>query len=364
MSTTASRVTVELPDLSGLAGCSDAELTATLRVLGGARRVVDAGIAKAADEVARRSALELGYDGLAQRTGARTPDAFVSRVTGTTGPEARSLVEVGSMLADPAPWLAGVVSLVETGDVSVATAGAIKKGLGVPSATVAADDLLDAATLLIEQSGGHTPEQVGRLARDLRDELDAAGVADREAHRHAKRFLKLIPQADGMTRITGLLDPESAAIVKAAIDPITLPRRGGPRFVNPDDQARAAAIIDDPRSTEQLTHDAFVELIRVGSHADHGRLYGSRKPSVRMHTTLADLEARRKAAAAGSDPDTVGGFGWIEGETVTVSLATAERFACTDGYYPLLFDQHGKGMRLGRTQRNYTAQQKIMLAAI
>src|SRR3954469_18149575 len=198
MPATASCVTLELPDLSGLAACTDAELTATLRVLGEARRIVDAGIAKAADEVARRSALELGYDGLAQRTGARTPDAFVSRLTGTTGTEARSLVEVGSMLADPAPWLAGVATLVEVGAVSVATAGAIRKGLGAPSATVAADDLLDAAAVLIEQAQNHTPEQVGRLARDLRDELDAAGVADREAQLRSRRFLQLIPQADGM----------------------------------------------------------------------------------------------------------------------------------------------------------------------
>src|SRR4051794_30763824 len=133
MPTTASCVTLELPDLSGLAVCSDAELTATLRELGEARRIVDAGIAKAADEVARRSSLELGYDGLAQRTGDRTAEAFVARLTGAAGPEARSLVEVGSMLADPSPWLAGVVSLVESGSVSVATAGAIKKGLGDPS---------------------------------------------------------------------------------------------------------------------------------------------------------------------------------------------------------------------------------------
>jgi hypothetical protein len=314
--------------------------------------------------VARRSALELGYDGLAQRSGARTPDELLSRLTGTSVPEARSMVTVGSMLADPAPWLTEVAGAVAAGDVSVGAAAAIEKGLGLPSATVAADDLADAAHLLTAEAQSLPPEQIARLARELRDELDAEGVADREAHRHGKRFLKLIPQADGMTRITGLLDPESAAIVKAAIDPITSPRRGGPRFVDPDDQARASGIIDDPRTTGQLTHDAFVELVRIGSHADDGRLYGSRKPSLRMHATLAELEARRKAVADGCDPATVGGLAWIEGETATVSLATAERFACTDGYYPLLFDEHGNGMRLGRAERNYTHQQRIMLAAI
>ena len=361
---TLTRVTLELPDVSGLAGCSDQELTELVSAWGEARRIVDAGIAQAAGEVARRSALELGYDGLAQRTGERTADGLISKLTGTSVPEARSMVSVGSMLADPAPWLAEVAALVGEGKVSVGAAAAIEKGLGSPSASVAADDLLDAATVLIEQAQNHTPEQVGRLARDLRDELDAEHVTDREAHRRSKRFLKLIPQADGMTRITGLADPESAAILKAAIDPITSPRRGGPRFVDPHDQARAEAIIDDPRTTDQLTHDAFVELVRIGAAADDGRLYGSRKPSLRMHASLAELEARRRAAADGCDPAQVGGIAWIEGETASVSLATAERFACADGYYPLVFDENGDGMRLGRSQRNFSEKQRIMLAAI
>ena len=35
-----------------------------------------------------------------------------------------------------------------------------------------------------------------------------------------------------MTRVHGLLDPESAAIVVPIFDAITSPRRGGPRFVD------------------------------------------------------------------------------------------------------------------------------------
>ena len=37
-----------------------------------------------------------------------------------------------------------------------------------------------------------------------------------------------------------------------------------------------------------------MELIRIGSHADDGRLYGSKKPAVHLNVTLADLEARRR----------------------------------------------------------------------
>ena len=348
---------VVLPSLEGVEAVTDEALTALVLQWGDARKVVDAGLARLSGEVARRSSYELGYGGLAQRTGARTPEAFVSRLTGATVPEARSLVEVGSMLAEPAPWLSEVATQVEAGSVSVATAGAIKKGLGAPSATVAADDLLDAAATLLERAQDRTPEQVATLARDLRDELDTEGVADREAVQREKRFLKLTPLPDGMTRLTGLLDAESAAIVKAAIDPITSPRRGGPRFVDLDDQARAQGVLDDPRTTGQLTHDAFVELVRIGSHADDGRLYGSTKPGVHLNVNLSDLEARRRDGV-----DT--GFARIEGETSSVSLATAERVMCADGYLPLLFDENFRGINLGRTHRLFTWKQKIMLAVI
>jgi hypothetical protein len=350
-------VEVTLPSLVGVEAVSDAALTSLVERYGEAKRVVEAGLARLSGEAARRSSVELGYAGLAQRTGDRTPEAFVARLTGSTAPEAKSLVDVGSMLTSPSPWLTGVVSGVASGTVSVATAGAIKKGLGTPSASVAADDLLDAAAALLEEAKDHTPEHVGNLARDLRDELDAAAVADREAARRQKRFLKLTPLPDGMTRVTGLLDPESAAIVKAALDPLTSPRRGGPRFVDADDRARAQLVIDDDRTLGQLTHDGFVELVRIGSHADDGRLYGSKKPAVHLNVTLADLDARRLAGV-----DT--GYAHLYGETANLSLATAERMICAGGYLPVLFDDNLNAINHGRTHRLFTTAQKAILAII
>ena len=56
-----------------------------------------------------------------------------------------------------------------------------------------------------------TVERLGERARQLRDELDLAGVRDRESELHDKRYLKFTKLSDGMTRVHGLLDPESAA---------------------------------------------------------------------------------------------------------------------------------------------------------
>jgi hypothetical protein len=350
MPTTAS-VLIEVPALDDLARVDDRELIATMGRWAEARRLIDVGLATLAGAVAARSTLELGYGGLAQRAGARTADAFVSQLTGTSGPEARSLTTVGVMLSSPQPWLAGVASKVISGELSVGAAAAIQIGLGVPSPTVAPDDLADAAEALVTVSVDLPPEKVARRARELRDELDETGVADREDQLHSKRFLRLIPQGDGMTRLIGLLDPESAALVTDAIDAVTAPRRGGPRFVDSSAAARADAIVRDERTTEQLALDALAEMVRIAASADSGRVFGVRQPAVRVHVAASDL--RRGVGAA-----------HLEGQTASVSIQTAERIACSHGAIAIEFDDNGSALRLGRHKRTFSEKQRLVLAAI
>jgi hypothetical protein len=341
---------IELPELSGLPRASDAELERLLGLVAAAKRQVDACAATLAGEVERRSDRELGYSGLAQRSGDRTSDGFVARVTGASGREARELVTVGKLLDAPPPWLSGVATGVASGEVSVGAAAAITSGLGEPSASVAADDLLDAADRLLEETAGLPPEKVARRAREVRDELDAAGVADREALLRSKRFLRLTPQGDGMTRIFGMLDPVQAALVTDAIDCVTAPRRGGPRFVDPDELARVDALEKDPRTTEQIAVDALVEMIRIAGAADTVRVFGVRKPGVRVHVDSRDLETGE-------------GYATVEGQTATISIATAEGLACADGYQTIVFHPDGS-IDVGRTQRLFTPRQRVALAAI
>ncbi len=342
---------LEVPDLGGISAVSDGELLEAMEAWAQARREVDAGLATLAGEVAARSTLEQGYDGLAQRAGARTADALVSKLTGTTGVEARTITTVGTMLNTPAPWLGEVAARVAAGQVSVGAAAAIQTGLGSPSPTVAADDLADAAHTLLTADGGLPPEKVARHARELRDELDEAGVADREALLRSRRYLRLIPQSDGMTKMVALLDPESAALITDAVDAVTAPRRGGPRFVDATAAARAEAIMSDPRTTVQLALDALVQMVRIAAAANTGRVFGTRQPAVRVHVTAIDLHN-------GS------GTAHLEGQTMAVSVQTAQRIACADGALGIEFGEAGSGLRLGRSARTFTEKQKLVLAAI
>lgn len=341
--------TVIVPDHYSLTQLDDAALLALQSSLAASRRELDAVSARVSAEVGRRSAPELGYSGLAQRSGSRTPEALVQKVAGVTRGEARALIRVGSALDGSAPWLSPVAAAVSAGQLSIAAADGIVAGLGSPDDAVDELSLVVAAERLVAVAGQTTPERVAAAARSIRDDLDVDGVADREAVLRGKRFLRLIPQPDGMTKILGLLDPESAAVVVAAVDSITAPRRGGPRFVDAEAVARSERIVNDPRTTEQMTADALVDMVTLATVADKGSLFGTTTPTVRVHVTLAELIEGVGVAR-------------IEGQSAAVSVATAQRLACGGGYVPVLFDDT-QPLDVGRSERLFTWRQRVAMAA-
>jgi hypothetical protein len=153
-----------------------------------------------------------------------------------------------------------------------------------------------------------------------------------------------------MTRISGLLDPESAAIVCAAIDTITSPRRGGPRFVDPVAAARAEELLRDERTVPQIALDALVDMIRIATFADSGTVFGGRRPSVQV---LVPERALRDGHGVAN----------LEGQIDAVSLATAQRHICDAGLVAALFDDDAQVVNVGRAKRLFTSRQRIGMAA-
>lgn len=251
----------------------------------------------------------------------------MQRLSGHSELTARRLVRVGVLVAERAapdleagaraPWLASAIDAVTQGAISLEAADAIRSGLGEPSTHVTTDALAGAARRLTAEASSLAVERLAARAREVRDELDAAGVAEREAERRSRRYLRLIPQSDGMTRLIGLLDPESAAVVRAAVDAVTSPRRGGPRFVEKDDLARAARIMDDERSTEQIALDALVEMVDISTRAEGSDgLFGRHRPAVKVLVAQRDLQRRAGPA-------------FIEGQTASISVESASATCAT-----------------------------------
>ncbi|MDQ1583138.1 MAG: hypothetical protein QOF36_1192, partial [Microbacteriaceae bacterium] len=231
-------------------------------------------------------------------------------------------------------------------------AGATRAGVtGVTGVT--SDDLAAAASILVAEAATLNADRLFKRARELRDELDAAGIADRERAIYNERCVRRVRRPNGLSRY--IIDPdlESAAFWDDVYDTLTSPRRGGPRFVDQTDKTWADTIAGDPRTTEQYVHDALTELLRIGVDTDTAgahSIIASRPPAVRVLVTATALTRRA-------------GHGRIEGSEIPVSIETVERVACTAGTVTITFDETGQPINLGRDHRLYSTHQRIALGA-
>lgn len=371
-----------------LAELPEDELLALPALFADITRQLESSAAAVAGEIARRSTRALGFDGLAQRTGFRTPERLLQQLTGSTSREAMKLVRAGTIIheaelvadAEKAgqippelskPWLVAVGRAVTAGELSLEAADAIRAGLGIPTDDIGADALAAAAVCLLGDAGSLNADQLLIRARALRDDLDEAGIADRERTRRNARAFRRYRRPDGMTAYSLLADPENAAYLDGIYDSLTSPRRGGPRMVDLADQARSEAIEADPRALEQLAFDGIMAVLRIGASTDEKTaarsVLGSRRPAVRVLVTQKTLQKSGQAEQGGQAQQGVlvqqRGHGRIEGQHSPISIETVERTICTTGVVPVTFDPDGQCVDLGREQRLYTARQRIGLAA-
>ena len=225
----------------------------------------------------------------------------------------------------------------------------IEGGLGRPQQEVTVEMLTGAAARLVEAARELDADALRSLAAELRDELDEAGIADREAALVEQRSFRITRLPDGMSRATWLLDPESAAIVHEIFDRITSPKLGGPRFVDPEKVAAAEAVEKDPRNPFQYASDVMLEFLRQGVDHDPSRLLGSEPPAVRVVVTEKVLETRDRARVPRGH-----------------ELPGLDRDGRAAGLQPrhqdVVFDKQLRPLDVGRAKRQYTRKQRIAMA--
>jgi hypothetical protein len=353
--------------VSDFQAADDAGLVELSRLAAHSKQLVDAHLALVAGEIAARSAREFGHAGLAQRAGFRSAEELLKTTTGASGREAVTAVRVGRLVRDAAldaggavdpatravfeaaePWLACVAAAVSSGALSVGAADAIRTGLGAPTDNVPADALALAAASLVALAATLDVDRLLRHSRELRDDLDAAGVADRERERFEKRSLKHFRLSDGMGRAVWDMDPETYAVFLELHTRATSPKRGV-RFVAGPDAATADRILNDPRSITQLASDTFLGLLQAGADTDHTRLLGTGAASIRVLVPAAALHTGE-------------GRGRIEATGDTVSAATAQRLACDGATTEVTLNTPGRPLDVGREHRTFTPRQRTALA--
>lgn len=376
MENLASRLLETVSAVTAAASCaedfdtlSDPQLLGLQEALAECDRRLDVYRSHAARQVARRSRRELGHAGLAARNGFASPEALIQAVTKVTGGQAARLMSIGRLLDETnaakqflddnvddvdgasvaMPWEAPIVEAVSAGTLSVDCADALRRGLGQPNEQVTAEHLRHLAEGVLATGAGLSADRLFKVARNERDLADLEGIKARQQELYDRGGLRIFPRPDGMWRMTADLDPEAAVQLTSALDPLTSPRRGGPRFTSPGDIERAQRIIDDPRSTDRIALDGFLELIRLGVNADSGRLYGSVRPVVKIVVTQDDLSAEA-------------GVALVEHSGQVVTADTAARILCNGDTALLTMDREGNPLDLGRTRRLFTGKQRDALA--
>jgi hypothetical protein len=165
------------------------------------------------------------------------------------------------------------------------------------------------------------PGRLRLVGRHLRHCVDPDG-AHRDAQRdHERRYLHVSQTFDGVFVVDGLLDAEGGAVVRTAIDALTMPKSG--------DEASAA----------QRRADALVELAtrQLGSGGLPSR--GGQKPHLTVTVPVATLQ--RQPGAPGAD---LAWGGCLPAES-------ALRIACDAALTVVEVDGAGQPLSVGRTKR-------------
>ncbi|MDQ4213163.1 HNH endonuclease signature motif containing protein [Microbacterium sp. ASV81] len=319
--------------------------------------------------VAARSSRESGHAGLAQSRGHRNAVALVQDLTGVTKIEAARQVRVGEALrdvahtppdargvggvddapADPAPpWHAALGRALLDGLISTAQHDSIRRGLGEPIEG-AEEAWAQAADQLTVEAGRRTVEELLAHARTIRDLIDAEGAETRFLARYERRSFRTYLDQDGMRRASIAFDDEGGALVDTMFAAALRPRRGGPRFVDPDEKSVAEDLTADPRTNDQLAYDLLLDLIRAGALAEPEAVFGTRQAGLR----LVQVVDRDGAAAP---------LVHTEDGVTALPAAIGERRVCEAGIVSVSVDCGGNPLDVGRESRLFTPRQRVALA--
>lgn len=380
---------------------TDAEIADILEETAGVAKQIEQIQILAAGVAAARSSRERGHSGFSQSRGHRSAASFVQSVTGSTKAEANRKVRVGEALLDDAddaddaagaddatgdgneapasgddrqrrpdagPWFQPMRDALSDGRLTSAQFDAIRRGLGDPPqpGDDAPDDETDAeeraraqqaahaawrqaAHHLVGEAAERTVEELWQAARTVRDLLDPEGAEERFLARYEKRSFRTFRGQDGQKRASMVFDDEGDLFLETLMAAAMRPRRGGPRFVDPDEKEKAASLVDDPRTNDQLTYDLIMDVLRAGIFADAEDVFGTRQAGVRL---VQVVDADGSAAPVAHTED----------HLMSVPGAVAEQHICDSGIVPVTVDSCGNALDVGREQRLFTPKQRIALA--
>jgi len=222
------------------------------------------------------------------------------------------------------------------GTISDKHARIITKTIGQLPHTLDEETTALAEQTLVGQAAGLRPSELGKVAERLTAYLDPDGRLSNDTDRAGRRGLHIGKQrADGMSPISGLLDPATRALVDAAFSALARPVADGDT--------------PDPRSPAQRNHDALAALCRNALAS--GGLPSNRglPATVVLTMTLTELESETGVATTAT-----GGL---------VPIRDALALAADTHWVLCLLGTDGQPLHLGRSARLASTAQRLALYA-
>ena len=249
------------------------------------------------------------------------------------------------------PELPALAAAVETGAVGDDHIRAVCRAVDVLPAAISPTDVATVEQTLVRHATKVDAGIVVKLGQRIADYLNPDGLFSDE-DRARRRGLHLGAQGpDGMSRLSGLLDPETRAYFEA-VEAAVRPGRHQP---DADGDAR------DDRSPAQRCHDAFKLGLETAIASGGLGIHRGHPVTVVVTTTLAELD---QAARATVDPSVPMPAAASTGGGSRLPMQDLIRMAANAIHYLAVFDNHTeRPLYLGRQKRVATADQRLICYA-
>src|SRR6201994_3084555 len=249
------------------------------------------------------------------------------------------------------PELPHLAAAVEAGAVGEDHIRPICRAIDLLPGCVSPTDATAAERTLVEHATKVDAGIVVKLGQRIADYLNPDGLFSDE-DRARRRGLHLGQQGpDGMSRLSGLLDPEARAYFEA-IEAAVRPGRH-----QPDEGPEAR----DDRSPAQRCHDALKLGLQTAIASGGLGVHRGHPVTVVVTTTLAELDHAAKAAVDASVPTPAPAR---TGGGSRLPMRDLIRMAASAIHYLAVFDDHTeRPLYLGRQKRIATADQRLICYA-
>ncbi|MEV4721502.1 DUF222 domain-containing protein [Micromonospora noduli] len=271
---------------------------------------------------------EVDGRGTARTQGASCTAVWLRERLRLTVPDARRLVDLATVLDTGNP---GIRQALADGHLSLDQARVITDTAATVQATAGTQAADKAVSLLTDWASQFDPTHLRKLGTRILDHVapdiaDAATQAalDAEARRVTRdRHLTLSEQTDGRLRLTGTLDTETAALFRAAIDPLSAPSG-----------------LDDTRSPRQRRHDALAEVCRLALRTTELPEHGGDPAQIVVTTTYEALTRQLSSGALDTG--------------LSLTPEAVRRLACDATLLPAVLGGTGQVLDVGRQRRLIT----------